>query len=229
MKNILVCSHQRSGTHFLINSIAINLDWTCDWLDVPPTTDTARLKKFFEDVKPQNKVFKSHHQFDCFSECWDIIKDKFDVFYIYRDGRDVLTSMFFYYVLKQRWVRARNVGEYMRLNPQVYNYDYRYSIIKSDNHVDRWVNHVEDWLNRDVCYITYEKLSRAFPGTISDISSYLKRPMKTEKPGLNHRAVHARKGIIGDYKKHFNQRDLDYFFEKAEPTMKKLRYEDNRI
>ena len=98
MKNILVVGHERSGTHFLINTIALNYPYYSNY-EISVLGDTQELRQIFEWYysKNERRIFKSHHQFYFFFPFFEELLRHFHIFYIVRDGRDVLTSCFHYY------------------------------------------------------------------------------------------------------------------------------------
>src|SRR6187200_2098494 len=97
---IAVVSHERSGTHFLMNSIAkcygylaapwINFDYELGLNFYHPATIGAFFGQF-RDYYPAN-IVKAHHSFAFFEGAFDEIVSDFHIFYVSRDPRDVMVS-----------------------------------------------------------------------------------------------------------------------------------------
>jgi hypothetical protein len=99
-KKAIVVSHERSGTHFLMNTLAKNFDyvshpfWNLDYNQGINLHDQSVLSHFLglSHNKPVLNILKSHHPVEFFESNLDYLCEQFFVFYIYRDPRDVLIS-----------------------------------------------------------------------------------------------------------------------------------------
>lgn len=219
MKKILVVSHERSGTHFLINTIARNFGYDNNQLEVfardTISIDPEEGKRYKSKVNANinksfpsqtKKIFKSHHQFEFFKEHFDEILEHYHVFYIIRDARDVLTSCYFYFNAAQTkaFPKPRSVKELaFDIKPYKYPFDGAYSLVKSEDFVERWIKHVSGWIHSGACVITYEDLKSNFNLVLRRVSRELERdPTGSHIPTLRDRAVSPRKGIIGDWINH---------------------------
>jgi hypothetical protein len=219
-KEILVVSHERSGTHFLINSIGVNFGYSVHCHNV--TT-----RDYLTDRRAG--IYKSHHQYEFYKNDWEQVLNKFHVVYIIRDGRDVLNSSWHY----QRGSGApafpniSNFGTWMREDPTKYRFDSDYSIITSHNMAERWKTHVEGWDKAEgVLRVRYESLLHNFDETLSEIEEHtgLKR-IDTKQPKLTeYVSVSPRKGVSGDWENYFSHKDIDYFDNICKDTMKRLGY-----
>ncbi len=230
-KNILVVSHERSGTHFLINAIARNFlhysNEEISLLGSPP-----ELKEIFEKLNSveERRIIKSHHQIDFFREILSGMLEHFHIFYIVRDGRDVLTSFYHYSneAPEDKFPHTKSISELLSLNPAGYEYDNAYSLNKSQNVVERWVKHVEGWLEVEdkINVIKYEDLMNNFEDEIKHIAGILKQPLPAQitKPDLKDRTISPRKGIVGDWRNHFNREDESLFNAFANNLMQRLGY-----
>lgn len=222
LKNILVISHERSGTHFLVNSIALNLG-----LNNRPDSILGDLrKKLLEKTTP--KIFKSHHQFKFFEDFYKELD--LNIIYIVRDGRDVLTSCFYYFNKTNisSFPVTKSVGELIRINPTEYAFDGVYSIKKSANMVQRWACHVEDWIKTGVYVVKYEDLNLKYEETMNKIFDKFEwKKRKFIRPSLKDFSVSPRKGVVGDHKKHMKKEDFLFYDYHAMKTMEKLGYENS--
>ncbi len=224
VKDILVVSHERSRTHYFINSIAINFGYIPEQIDVPPTRNLADLERFFEEYEPTGRnIVKSHHQYCTLKRFMKTIEEKFHIFYIIREGRDVMTSCHYYFnKATSDFPFTKTVGGLIKKNPQKFIFDSAYSEIKADSMAQRWAIHVLSWINpgnrENIHIISSDKLYLHFQDTIRFISFLLDNPGKQTliRPLVgNSRSVAPRKGIIGDFITHLNEHEEETFFKEV--------------
>lgn len=249
MKKIVICSHERSGTHFLIDTISSNfleyrdgssqrvdLDyrqsidpgWTGMYCDPDQMRYCLSHDKFGKDIDGKfiQGIFKSHHPYEFFEPIHDYLLDNFAVFYIARDGRDVMTSFW-----RHAWTapiglvpRAFTVGQFMRLQP--------YGIIdryhgKATPHdmIDRWNKHIVSWLYKPiagVCYVSFEQLKNDFGSTVARIAKHLSLdvPERPRVPPLA--GVTPWKGEVGSWREFFTESDEEFFWSCSTYEMQLL-------
>ena len=91
----LVLSHERSGTHFLMNTLALNFGYRpYTDLDERPGFDprsTPQALEFLLAQWPAQTVLKSHHQAELIPAL-PLLAKAFAIFYVMRDPRDALLS-----------------------------------------------------------------------------------------------------------------------------------------
>lgn len=238
MKKVLVVTHERSGTYFLIESIArnfkrgrhverIDLDGkSVNWAD--PDQFMEFLQRPEWGGIPVLNPFKSHHVRCFFEPIWEHVIREFHVFYVYRDGRDVMVSL---------WNHLnRQQGEY---GPMTYHPRDIISAapvgMASRYHgspppvtmAGRWADHVKSWLQprwADVCYVKYENLCTDFEGQILRVASHLgmDAPKVAKVPLLG--GVHPFKGQPGLWRSYFKQDDVDRFMLHAGDAMRLAGY-----
>ncbi len=245
MKKILVISHERSGTHFLINSIVSNFpgfERSGNVINVPTEKMTPiYLQNWFRinSTKCSNILYKSHHQFYWFQKFfYKLLIENFHIFYVIRDGRDVMTSCFHYYNKCSSYSRhfqlicADTMSGFLRMNPRANGLTVDdYSFRNTSNPVERWVAHIRSWLQvrYDINIISYEELNNNFEDTIRRIGLILDLdiPQNPERPDLSAPSICPRKGIVGDWKNIFEEEDLAFFNSIAFDCMKDLEYYKN--
>ena len=93
---VMVVSHERSGTHFLMNSIARCFNYVADpWVNYDGSSiatnfhSSAAVLEFFRQFRgyPVANIVKSHHPFVFFQSTFESLAKDFHVFYVYRDPR----------------------------------------------------------------------------------------------------------------------------------------------
>jgi hypothetical protein len=94
-KKALVVSHERSGTHFLMNTLAANFGYVArPWLNFDFELGLnfhapSALRAFFGGLhgRPVLNVVKSHHAAGFYAEILGDLLEQFHVFYVVRDPR----------------------------------------------------------------------------------------------------------------------------------------------
>ena len=205
---ICVASHERSGTHFLINSITLNTNYSPKHLDFDNYSlghfvdfySKDSVKNFFgflKNIKHTeehvfiNNIIKTHHSADFFEP---IFKDKKILFfYIYRHPLDLFVS---YWKFLHTWntfegplletplelIRATPVGKCLR-----------YQWNHADTFLERWANNLKSWLaaskeSENVNLIAYEDLRDNYDDELASLFSKtsLPTPKKFQKPNREH-------------------------------------------
>jgi len=244
---IVIVSHRRSGTHWLIDSLRGNFKGVSSWYY---NLDNIRYDdKFFAEIKKKlsdsskHLILKSHTEADLnfFPPekrfFVDYLLKRAKVIYVYRDGRDVLVSLYHY----DKYKSEHRIGSFSSFikkeNPE-----------RGENRIEYWKRHIEGWLNRNesnILRISYEQIHKDYEGVLEQIRSFLGISFKKNKitkvslrryglflralrkifPGIfKSSAVFPRKGSIGEWKEYFSNEDLETFNLIAKDTMRKLGY-----
>ena len=225
-KKILVVSHERSGTHFLINTIAqcfgyspkqIDLDSTqgINWGD--PQAASTWMQQF--NGRFVANIFKSHHASPLLAHLLPGLLDEFEVFYIQRDGRDVMTSFWIYLNrLAPGWgPRTPTVGEFMQATAAGGITQYQ-PAQQQITMLQRWVEHVEGWnrLQLPIHFMTYESLHTQFDEQLERLAGILEQPVaSSNRPTLESPSSLPWRGSIGSWKEFFTAADASYFDQQT--------------
>lgn len=228
-----VVSHERSGTHFVINTILKNTYIKEGWHNIGewfgPYDEPGRRFEHIDafnaswgDAKRRRSIIKSHCDRDLFEARYREAK----VVYVLRDPRDTLTS----------WFHYLNRGEYYQNNPQVGDHRcesftefvrrpvspflmYCYSLSGGfGNVVERWASHVRGWLGaadcgRDILVVRYEELHRDYRTVLRRMAGFLglRVKIRTHRVGLHDApSVLPRKGVIGDWQTICTKEDEEF-------------------
>lgn len=184
---IMVVSHERSGTHFLMNTLAACFGYTSSpWISIDKHQfninyyHSPSLLKLMQDIaalRPSN-ILKSHHDFEFFSQVVDSLRGVIDIVYIYRNPADVLAS-YWRFLHTWQWVEgptpdtaldfanAAPMGQLMRLQ-------YR----QHDTMLARWANHADKWADAaarmsHVHLVRYEDLADRYEETVRAVGAKL--------------------------------------------------------
>lgn len=224
-----VISHERSGTHFAINTlfrnayVAQTFSYVGDWLgpyDQPETRHRhlERFQKAWPERRRAGGLIKSH----CDAETFQRFFPEAKVVYVLRDPRDTLVSFFHY--LNSEDLHRTNPGladqrstkfsEFLRRTPSTYLRMGFFENPDFDNVVGRWASHVCGWAVRpNVCLLRYEDLKTDFRKCVWKTCRHVGL-----LPRLRMKAVRMeegasilpRKGVMGDWKNHFSPEDEEF-------------------
>ncbi len=193
LKPVMVVSHERSGTHFLMNALSYTYGYTAEpWIDVDlhnaaidfssPSSTTASLE--IQAADPLLRLLKSHHSAELFGEALERIAETFAIFYVYRKPGAVMTSLW-RHLNGLAWdegpkladplalARAAPTGRLARYQAQPYP-----TMLK------RWAAHVEGWLARAntdarITPVRYEDLDGDYDATVAALSDAVGRAPAT--------------------------------------------------
>ena len=192
---IVVCSHERSGTHFLMNSIANNSNYTTKpWVDLDDSPFFGSHLNFFRTSEVDqalytlarleiegkqvglNSIVKSHHSVDFFDASLRDQRLKF--IYIMRNPEDTLRS--FWRFLNgfdfNIGTRASDALKFAQSAPE--GYLMRYQSKSFTNYFERWAAHVEGWHaaaaahSENILLVKYADLKDNFSDVLSKISDF---------------------------------------------------------
>lgn len=234
-RKALVVAHERSGTHFLMNTLALCFGYVSDpWVNLDfglglNFHDPAAVRRLFAAFagKPVLEVFKSHHAFGFLAPELGRLRDEFAVFYVYRHPRALMESLLRY----QRGVgwddgpRARSAGELMRSAPR--GAMLRYQKEQAPSVLHRWRRHVEEWTEAGpdlgVVPISYEALNRRFEATVGEIAARLGfGPDRVERPPRDRGVVQPASDAAGAPSAGWSAADEAFLLEVAGPTLERL-------
>jgi hypothetical protein len=238
-KQAVIVSHERSGTHFLMNTLALNFAYIAKpWvnfdfqlgLNLYHSTTALEVFRSIKGNQLKN-ITKSHHPFPFFADFIDYLSEIFYVFYIYRDPRDVMLS-FWEFIREIPWdegPQAKTVGSFMRSAPR--GAMLRYQKEQMPTVLHRWESHVDGWVTfgerhkNKIILIRYEELNLRFHETVKSIGEIIGRAVPSPvRPGLHDNVVYPGKGAVGRYKKYFLPEDHEFLENTVGRTMVQLGY-----
>lgn len=224
-KPILIITHERSGTHLLINTI--NHENKGEFLTIGFIPVNAKIELFnienythqtYKDIVInsyiEESISKSHHQVEFMEDYLDFVFDKYNVIYLKRDVKDMLCS---YYRFLNVDIEYNPIPDFPTLeewifsNPKEIGYKYfanypdPHIIIEPKTYVERWKLHVDGWMKHkdNMLILNYEDILMDFTNTKEKIENYIKRKIYTGIPDINDKDLpnfFPGKGIIGSHK-----------------------------
>jgi hypothetical protein len=187
---VMVVSHERSGTHFLMNALAACYGYvSAPWinLDRPSVNINFYYPAEVRDLlmslaaRPMANVVKSHHQAEFFAGELPRLTQRYVVFSLCRDPAATLLS---YWRLLHRlpWVEGPRTADpltFARSEPC--GRMMRYQLRQHTDIMRRWAAHVEGWLAAAstlprVAVLRYEDLDARYEETMRGLAGLLGRP-----------------------------------------------------
>lgn len=260
--HLLVISHPRSGTHLAIDTIRHNFDaYDQPYLNLDRLTrrhdDPLPVRTLQDALSEGPRIVKSHMHTDVagfFEHRTAVVAfveelmDDAALLYVCRDGRDVMTSLYYYMKSYNDALAGVPFRTFLR-QPNDHDGD---TYDGDLSRVEYWREHVSGWLARpDALPLPFhtlrycprqavahlgDSLGQSLPETITDV-------VRTPVLGTNRlwwlRAVDKlgklwaryvrrteytstlfRSGTSGDYEEHFDAEDLAYFDRLAGETLR---------
>ncbi len=242
MKNIIVASHRRSGTHLTIDSIISNLVGFNRYLSLDTLTESDIDIDFLKELEQGGLVFKTHADPNEVKALGDNdfrkkIYESSEIIYVIRDGRDVMVSLYEY---RKRHDHSFAGVPFTKFIHQKNDYSVT-SESEGLTRLEYWRYHVIGWMGMDPkpVVMNYETWIADYKNAIKELSVKtsieqksritdlrqtnrflvnLKKAMSklTKRKSLT--AVEFNKGKVGEYKNYFSDTDLSYFDEKISIT-----------
>lgn len=218
-KPIIVVTHERSGTHLLIN--CINYDKKGQFETIGFTSDQrdfnlkgykhTTYKHVMSGAYLPDSVNKSHHQVQFMEDYLDFLFRKYRVIYVKRDIKDVLNSYYKFipnanernFPPFEEWVFSKpdDIGRkflgFYAPDPHV--------IIEPENYVHRWFLHTSGWLKHknEMLVVNYEDMLNDYSNQKSRIESWTGRKIADKIPDVHDKSLPnfgPVKGKIGGHK-----------------------------
>ena len=235
-KPSLVVSHERSGTHFLMNTLALNFGYRpyVD-LDERPGFDprsTPQILGFLLGTAwPLQTVLKSHHPVEFFP-ILPRLAEIYEIFYIVRDPRDALLSFRRYLAESPPGTGpvTATLGEFLRAAPS--GGVRRYQGQAAATMVDRWRLHVEGWLAAAeplagrLTVVRYDDLDERFAASVERLAAALGQPcLAPRRPSLTESVIHPGPGGSGRHRTVLTAADQEFVRKQAGETMRQAGFQ----
>lgn len=185
---VLVVSHTRSGTHFLMNALARCYGYVSQpWFNLDPINthlnyyDPPCFCQFLLDLasRPMATIAKSHHMADFFTGELTRLTQRYAVLCIYRHPVSVLLSCW-RFMHRWPWVGPRLDDPLAFARAEPSGALLRYQLRQYPDMVRLWAAHVEGWLaaaqQSPITLIRYEDLDAHFEQTMWNLGKVLGRP-----------------------------------------------------
>ncbi len=267
-KHVIVASHRRSGTHLTIDAVINNFKVfsqnstpvivTLDHLSSHVPQQKIDLRELQKQIASSPCLLKTHahgniskffigtSHFSAFIH--ELFQDS-KIIVVHRDGRDVLTSLYFYMQGFDQKINDTTLSEFIRMKN---NFDEGTYPGEMDR-VSYWGFHVDSWLGEDnVLLLSFDDFQNKYVETLKKISQFIEHPLdgkvkdvKRQKESkviihvrrymqklitqrfirIKYSSVNFRKGESGDWVNYFSDDDLKYFNPRAGLVNQALGYQ----
>lgn len=197
--DVMVVSHERSGTHFLINTLTRAYDYPEQLLAF--SQGSLNINYFApQDIagaiaevtkRRSSAILKSHHAVDFFDGILDEILKKIVVLYIHRDPVDVTISLW-RFINHLRWregPKRASALEFAASQPE--GHMLRYQMLQQKNMLHRWAHHVDGWTaaatgRKHIVVVRFDQLKSKYEQTVANLGGLLgRRSGSLTPPGRN--------------------------------------------
>lgn len=233
VKPVIVITHERSGTHLLIN--CINHDKKGQFTTIGFTSKALEFnlkdykhityKHIISNAYFVESVNKSHHQVEFMEDYLDFLFTKYKVIYVKRDIKDVLNS--YYKFLQPTEIKNfPSFEEWVFSKPGTIGFNFfkpyvpdPHIIIEPENYIHRWFLHTNGWLKyKDkMLVVDYEDMLTNYSFLKQKIENWIEKKIAANIPDVQDKSLPnfgPVKGKIGGYKEIMSEK-LIVEIEKA--------------
>lgn len=178
-----------------------------------------------------------------------------NVILLWRDGRDIMVSMYYYRMLQPRHKSSRHTEHIIKAtgisDPENVKENLprfiEYCMTTPSYPRFTWPEFVADWVDReDVLHLSYERLLTDASGSLEEALDFIGLPRPTNdriaevvrqnsfaaktrrKPGVEDKQSFLRKGIAGDWRNKFSDEAIEVFDHYAGDALARLGYAPSR-
>ena len=252
---VVVAAHRRSGMRWALDALRHNSPDICDAFMALEMTEPSHdanipLGQFRRQLLGlQGRALISVHDLPS-ATYWRGLDERLfartilrnsPTIFVHRDGRDVMVSTYYYMQSFSETVRNQAFSKFLRGDPALHGENTGLS------RPGYWANHARDWLAQDnLLVISYTDLELRYEQTVRKMADFLSarlhdqlRPLGSpvtdedegalgevlSKLGIR-KPPQPRLGRSGDWRSHFDKRDLAFFNQEAGDMMRRLGYRD---
>jgi hypothetical protein len=200
----IVVGHERSGNHFLMNTLARAYGYIAEpWfnIDLYPHPINYFLPQALQNLLMEGgnrrlaNVGKTHHSAEFFAPILKSLQQRFVIFYVHRDPADVMLS-FWRYIDRWQWregPRRDNPVAFSLAEPE--GQMLRYQMHQRRNLLDRWAAHADGWVSAAenqprMVVVAYRDLKDRYAETVKSFARVLgERPRDLTPPSRSDNVI----------------------------------------
>ncbi len=248
---IVVAAHRRSGMRWTLDALRHNSPDICDSFLALEQTEASHdanipLGRFRRELLSlQGRVLVSVHDLPS-ATYWQGLDERLfartilrnsPAIFVHRDGRDVMVSLYYYMQSISETVRNQSFSQFLRGDPALHGENMGLS------RPGFWAHHARAWLAQDkLLVVAYADLETRYAATVHKMTDFLQvranatlQPLSKLHPpepagvldrlGIR-KPQQPRIGRSGDWRSHFDKRDLAFFMGEAGDMLRRLGYRD---
>ena len=248
---VVIASHRRSGMRHVIDALRYNSPDICDSFMALEQTEASHganipLGQFRRQLLSlEGRVLISVNDLPDATYWRDLDERLFartilrnsPAIFAHRDGRDVMVSLYYYMRSISETVRNQSFSQFLRGDPTLHGEETGLS------RPGYWAHHARSWLGRgNRLVVSYADLETRYDETVRKMTDFLGVRANERLREINMPAPAERKGVLGrlgvrapgaprvgrsgDWRSHFDKRDLAFFTKEAGDMMRRLGYRD---
>lgn len=217
-KPIIVVTHERSGTHLMINCINYKNQGEFYTIGYNPESKTKRdyahetYKDIISNAYLPNSVNKSHHQVEFAEDYLDFLFSKYKVIYVKRDVKDVLCSYYKFMPREDQIASFPKFEDWIFCKPDEIGREFflpyapdPHILIEPDNYIHRWLLHTTGWLKHqsNMLVVNYEDILSDYPSQKQKIENWIGKKIADKIPNVHDKSLPnfgPVKGVVGSHK-----------------------------
>jgi hypothetical protein len=186
--NIIIVSHRRSGTHIVIDLIMNNfINYNKPYINLDSIKGNhgnyGDLDFFKSEINKRPRLIKTHMNSNIFQYAINkkinnyihSLLSESKIIYIYRNGKDVMGSLFYYMKQFDESVKKINFEDFIKMKNNFDSDTYKGDL----NRVEYWKFHINSWIDKkDILFLSFEELVNEYSGAVFKIAEYINE----EKP-----------------------------------------------
>ena len=248
---VVVAAHRSSSMRWVLDALRHNSPDICDSFLVLEQTEASHdanipLGRFRRELLSlQGRVLVSVHDLPS-ATYWRGLDERLfartilrnsPAIFVHRDGRDVMVSLYYYMRSISETVRNQSFSQFLRGDPALHGENTGLS------RPGFWAHHARAWLAQDkLLVIAYADLETRYAATVHKMTDFLQvranatlQPLSKLNPpeptgvlgrlGIR-KPQQPRIGRSGDWRSHFDKRDLAFFRGEAGDMLRRLGYRD---
>lgn len=204
---VMVVSHERSGTHFLMNALAACYGYvSLPWINLDRPTEIRHNQFPAGEIRdtllmmadrPMANIVKAHHAADFFDSVLEAVTQRFAVFVIHRDPVDVMVSFWrhLHRFLPSDYAGPLEADPVTFARAVPFGRMIRYQTRPFASIIKRWAAHVEGWRRAaETCprvhLVRYEDLDTRYEETVQSFATILEAtPQSLSRPARDYNVI----------------------------------------
>ena len=185
MKNLVIVSHRRSGTHLTIDSVINNFAAfsTQKYISLDglfyknDRIVEEKIRSYIAANSPcliKTHILPNFHEMDYDKEKVEYVIDIMEnskIIYVSRDGRDVMVSLYNYMLGFHEETKSLTFSDFLK-GSNIFDHKHYHNVSR----VHYWLNHVKSWeqlIGENCIHVTYSELESNNKSVVNRIGDFI--------------------------------------------------------